>query len=119
MKATDFTHLKVWQMAHQATLAVYSLTARFPSDEKYGLRSQMRRAAISVSANIAEGFGRRMPKDKVRFYTISASSAVELRYYLLLSKDLGFLAEPGPLWSDLESIGRMLNRLSEVILSSS
>jgi len=89
-KAKSFEDLIVWQKAHHFVLQVYTFTARFPQNELYGLTSQFRRAATSVAANIAEGFKKRGPKDKLRFLNIAQGSAAESAYYLILAKDLGY-----------------------------
>lgn len=83
-----FRQLAVWQRAHELVLDVYKLTKKFPNDEKYGLVSQMRRAAISVPANIAESSKRRTTADQSHFYTMASASLEELKYYLILSTDL-------------------------------
>jgi four helix bundle protein len=83
----DFRELKVWHKAHQLTLAVYSATKTFPRDELYGLTSQIRRAAVSIGANIAEGAGKNSPAEFGRFLQIALGSASELEYHLLLSGD--------------------------------
>ena len=88
--ARSFRDLLVWQKAHQYVLLVYSFTARFPKTETYGLSLQMRKAAVSIPANIAEGFRRRGKADKVRFLNTSESSLEESRYYLILSQDLDY-----------------------------
>ena len=88
-----FRDLKVWRKAHEVTLATYRVTQGFPSAERYGLTSQIRRAAASVCANIAEGAGRRGKRDFSRFLQIALGSASELEYHLLLSYDLGMLPE--------------------------
>lgn len=88
-----FRDLKVWRKAHRVTLLAYRVTRCFPSSERYGLTSQIRRAAASVCANIAEGAGRRGKRDFSRFLQISLGSASELEYHLLLSYDLGLLPE--------------------------
>ena len=88
--AKTFKDLVVWQKAHQFVLAVYKLTARFPKIEIYCLTTQMRRAAISIPSNIAEGFKRRGVSDKTRFLNIAQSSLEECRYYLLFIADLGY-----------------------------
>jgi len=85
-----FEDLIVWQKAHHFVLAVYRLTKTFPKDEMYGLSSQFRRASISVAANIAEGFGKRGKADKLRFLNIAQGSLEERRYYLILTRDLGY-----------------------------
>lgn len=116
MKTTSFTQLNVWQAAHKVTVEIYRLTRSYPADERYGLCSQMRRAAVSVPANIAEGFARRSPRDKGRFYLIARSSAEELKYFLILSRDLEYApaAALELLGRELESVCRMLHRLLEV-----
>lgn len=111
MKAERFEHLEVWQHAHKVVLEVYRVTRAFPADEKFGLVSQMRRAAVSVPANIAEGFNRRGLNDKAHFYNMAQSSLEELRYYLLLCRDLGFPIDFPPLSAEAERTGRMLNGL--------
>lgn len=80
----------MWQKAHQFVIAVYRTTETFPKDELYGLTSQLRRAAVSIAANIAEGFRKRSNADKLRFINISQGSLEEARYYLILTRDLGY-----------------------------
>ena len=84
----DFRKLKVWERAHQLTLAIYRLTATFPRDETYGLTSQMRRAASSIPSNIAEGCGRDGDAELSRFCQMARGSASELEYQILLTRDL-------------------------------
>ena len=88
--AQTFKDLVVWQKARQFVLATYSMTASFPRREIYCLTSQMRRAAISVAANIAEGFKKRGASDKIRFLNVAEGSLEECRYYLILVQDLGY-----------------------------
>ena len=88
--ARSFEDLFVWQRAHQFVIAVYGATRDFPPDELYGLTSQFRRAAVSITANIAEGFKRRGVADKLRFLNIAESSLEECRYYIILARDLGY-----------------------------
>jgi four helix bundle protein len=83
--AKTFQDLLAWQRAHEFTLAVYQMTVTFPRGEAFGLTRQLRRAAVSVPANIAEGFKRRTRGDKVRFLNIAQASLEECRYYLILS----------------------------------
>lgn len=90
--AKSFTDLIAWQKAHSFVLLVYKMTASFPKEEQYGLTSQFRRAAVSIAANIAEGFRKVSSADKLRFYNIAQGSADECSYYLILSKDLGYPA---------------------------
>jgi four helix bundle protein len=106
-----FTDFEVWRIAHQAVVEIYRITKAFPSDERFGLIQQMRRSAVSVPANIAEGFGRRHPKDKVRFYNMSQASIEELRYYLILAGDLGYAKDLTGVGGLLDSTARMLKRL--------
>jgi four helix bundle protein len=116
--ARTFRDLVVWQKAHQFVLAVYAFTATFPKSETYGLSVQMRKAAVSIPANIAEGFRRRGKADKVRFLNTSESSLEESRYYLILSEDLGY-GKTGNLLDSLEEVSRLLNSYSKAILDSS
>lgn len=88
----DFRELKVWEKAHQLTLAIYHTTAAFPKEELYGLTSQMRRSAASIPTNIAEGCGRGSDDDFRRFLQMAMGSASELEYHRILAHDLGYLA---------------------------
>jgi four helix bundle protein len=115
--ARTFRDLVVWQKAHKFVLAVYALTAGFPKSETYGLSLQMRKAAVSIPANIAEGFRRRGKADKVRFLNQSESSLEESRYYLILSEDLGY-GKTAELMDSLEEVSRLLNAYSKAILDS-
>ena len=112
-----FRELTVWQHAHEFVLAVYRATARYPSHELYGLVSQMRRSAVSVTANIVEGHKRRGRKEFLNFLEIADSSLEELKYYLLLSTDLRYVVPSAaePLSQKAEHIGRMLSRLKQYI----
>ncbi len=112
-----FEDLAVWRRAHELTLDVYRRTSEFPRDEKFGLTSQMRRAAVSVPANIAEGFKKRGNKDKANFYNIAQGSLEELRYYFILAHDLGYIAEPAAQAYAFDEIGRMLHALIRVTVS--
>ncbi|MEA1935610.1 MAG: four helix bundle protein [Thermodesulfobacteriota bacterium] len=87
----DFKTLKVWEKAHNLTLEVYRVVLTFPRNEMYGLTSQIKRSCVSISANIAEGCGRKSDAELARFLQISMGSASELEYHLLLSRDIGFL----------------------------
>jgi four helix bundle protein len=86
----EFTDLLVWQEGHKLVLEVYRLTNRFPREERYSMVDQMRRAAVSVTSNIAEGFGRQTYKEKVQFYYLAKGSLVELRNQVLIAKDLKY-----------------------------
>lgn len=107
-----FKELRVWQKAHQLTLLVYQITKNFPSEEKFGLISQIRRAAVSIVSNIVEGFRRKSLKDSLNFYNISESSLEELKYQLLLSLELKFMSNDKfeEINSVAEQVGKMLCR---------
>lgn len=117
MSIQRFEDLNVWKESHQLVLAVYKLTVSFPNEEKFGLVSQMRCAAVSVPANIAEGFKRRGQNDKLRFYNIGHASLEELRYYFILCRDLGFKLEYEELSQRTERIGKMLTALTKSIVN--
>jgi four helix bundle protein len=106
--AERFEDLEVWRKGHRLVLQVYRMTTSFPKSELFGLVTQMRRAAVSVPANIAEGFKRRGKPDKVRVMNIAQSSLEELRYYFILATDLGYAdtkAERGA----ADEVARMLH----------
>jgi four helix bundle protein len=90
MRSKSFTDLIVWQKAHQSVLTVYRFTENCPKAELFALTSQMRRAAISIPANIAEGYKKRSKPDKLRILNVAQGSLEELRYYFILSEDLGY-----------------------------
>jgi four helix bundle protein len=90
----DYRKLQVWQRSHALTVEIYRLTKLFPKDEMFGLTSQMRRAASSIPANIAEGAGRDGDPELKRFLTIALGSASELDYFILLSSELGYIGQP-------------------------
>jgi len=115
--ARTFEDLLVWQKSHALVLDIYRHSARFPRSEIYGLTSQMRRAAISIPANIAEGFKKRGKADKARFMNIAQGSLEETRYYLILVRDLGYL-ESDNLLSQVEETSRLLESYSRTILAS-
>ncbi len=115
--AKSFTDLIVWQKAHDFVLLVYTTTRNFPKEELYGLTSQFRRAAVSIPANIAEGFRRHSKPDKARFLNIAEGSLEECRYYIILANDLGYL-EKQLLWQTSEDVGRLLNGYRSSILTS-
>jgi len=113
LKIERFTDLRVWQHAHKLTLLVYKLTEAFPSSERFGMISQIRRSSVSVSANIAEGFGRRTTRELLRSMQIARGELEETRYYLILSRDLGHIREPDfeRATAACDDVSRMINAL--------
>jgi four helix bundle protein len=113
VKIERFTELTVWQKAHELELFVYQLTETFPAREKFGITSQIRRAAVSPAANIAEGFGRRTTGELLRSLQIARGEIEETRYFLILSRDLGFVRqadfEAGFVLCD--TVGKLINAL--------
>ena len=98
----SFKEIKAWQYAHTFVLQVYYITKRFPEYEKFGLCSQFQRAAVSIPANIAEGYKKLSKADKLRYMNIAQGSLVESRYYIILSKDLGYI--DNSMYVELESL---------------
>ena len=109
--AQKFQDLSVWQKAHVLVLAVYRFSDAFPAKEIYTLTSQLRRATISVPANIAEGFKKKGPADKLRFLNIAQGSLEESRYYLILARDLGY-GDSAELLAALDEVSRLLDAYS-------
>ncbi len=117
MKSKTFQDVEVWRKAHAWVLGIYAFTDDFPQREIYSLTSQLRRAAVSVPANIAEGFKKTGLNDKVRFYNIAQGSLEECRYYLILAEDLGY-GDSNSLLTALEEVSRMLAGYSSAIRRS-
>jgi four helix bundle protein len=115
--ARSFRDLVVWQKAHAFVLAVYRYTEGFPEREKYGLSHPLRHAAVSIPANIAEGFGKRSQPEKARFLNMAEGSVEECRYYLILSHDLGYGQNDSPM-NALEETSKLLNAYARAILAS-
>jgi four helix bundle protein len=113
MKFTSFTEMPVWQKAHKTVLDVFKLSASFPKEETYGLTSQMKRAALSISGNIAEAFGRFHYLDKNKFYLNARGSLEETRNYLIVAQDLGYTKTGAfsQLMGDINGISEELNTL--------
>ena len=111
MKSQSFEQLIVWQKAHSYVLAIYKITKQYPKEELFCLVNQMRRAAASITANIAEGYAKISSKDKLRFYNISQGSLEETRNFIILSKDLGYitLQDKEQLGIQAAEISRLLN----------
>lgn len=92
-KIKSFEDLIVWREGHKLVLMIYNITSSFPDNEKFGLVSQMRRCVVSITSNIAEGFGRKGYKEKIQFYYISSGSFSELKNQILIARDVGYLTE--------------------------
>lgn len=109
----SFENLEVWQKSRELVKDIYLITKHFPDEEKFGLTSQLRRASISVSSNIAEGSTRWSQKDQSRFYEISFGSLMEILNQLILSTDLEFMKEDKLMYlrDKIDNISRMLNAL--------
>lgn len=108
----DFRSLKVWEKSHRLVLDIYKTTKTFPSEERYGMTSQIRRASVSIPTNIAEGSGRQSDADFGRFLGIAMGSASELEYLLLLARDLELMSpsDQHQLSSRVEEIKKMLTK---------
>ena len=113
-KAQSYRDLLIWKKSHELVIQIYHLTKSFPGEEMFGLTSQVRRSAVSIPANIAEGFGRIGKKDKLRFFNIAASSLNETDYYLLLSNEPGYIKDTR-LMDKVDEIGKMLKSYMRAI----
>ena len=109
----NYKELKVWQKSYDLCLEIYTITAKFPKEELYGLTSQIRRSAVSIPSNIAEGYGRKTTLDYIRMLYISYGSVYELETQILLAGDLGFIEKGvlGRVLKDIAEIERMLKAL--------
>lgn len=112
-KIQSFKDLTVWQRSRQLVVGVYKATKLFPSEEQFGLSSQIRRASVSIASNIAEGFSRQTVKDKINFYHMSLGSCTEVQNQVILAADLGFISNEisGKLEAQTIEIHKMLNGL--------
>ena len=115
-KITQFEDLRVWQQAQDLSVVVYNLSKSFPKDEIYGLTSQIRRAANSISANIAEGFGHRTKPAKINFYHIAYGSLLEVKNFLYLSEKLGF-CQNEQITDILQAVTSLQKQLNSLIAS--
>lgn len=120
MKSQSFEQLIVWQKAHSYVLAIYKITKQYPKEELFCFVNQMRRAAASITANIAEGYAKISSKDKLRFYNISQGSLEETRNFIILSKDLGYitLQDKEQLGIQAAEISRLLNAYCIALLKN-
>lgn len=108
MKSHSFRDVIAWQKAHSLVLNAYELTKQFPKEELFGLTSQMRRSAISVAANISEGYRKKSKPDKTRFYNIAQGSLDETLYYFILAQDLGY-ANTTDLQNKADEVAKLLH----------
>jgi four helix bundle protein len=115
--AKTFQDLIVWQKAHSFVLSIYDFTRSFPKYEMYGLTSQLRRAAVSVPSNIAEGFKRKTIREKCRYLNIAQSSLEECRYYLILAHDLDY-GKTNSKQEQLSEVSKLLHSYYSTILNS-
>jgi four helix bundle protein len=118
LASRDYQQLELWQKAHALVLQVYQTTRQFPADERFGLTSQLRRAAVSIPSNIAEGCGRGGRPELARFMEMASGSASEAHYQLVLARDLQYLntASADPLLEETQRIGRMLTAYRERLI---
>lgn len=117
LKSKSFQDLIVWQKAHQFVLTVYTITKRFPKEERYCLTSQFRRASVSIAANIVEGYAKRSKLDKIRILNIAQGSLEECRYYIVLGNDLEYMKEETLATQALE-VSKLLNAYIKAIENS-
>ena len=110
-KLTDFQQLNVWQKAHGLVLSIFEITKKFPKDEKSDLGSLIRQVSMRIPANIAIGFMRRLPDDKEAAYRVSQDAIEELKYYVILSRDLETMKNVDEILLTIDEVGRMLTGL--------
>jgi len=110
-KVKSFTDLVAWKKSHQFALEIYKITKKFPSEEKFGLIDQLRRASISITSNIAEGFSRRTSKEKIRFYYTAFGSLLEIQSQLLISRDLNYFKDTERIFAKSVEIKKLISGL--------
>ena len=117
---SGYKELKVYKRSYKAAKAIYEMTVGFPNEERYGITNQLRRAALSIPLNIAEGYAKISSKDKLRFYNISQGSLEETRNFIILSKDLGYitLQDKEQLGIQAAEISRLLNAYCIALLKN-
>ncbi len=103
-KIQKFTDLQAWQHGHALVILIYQLTKQFPKEELFGLTNQLRRAAVSITSNIAEGFRRLSPKEKIQFYAIALGSLTEIENQLFIARDVGYVS--------IETFDNAINKLN-------
>ena len=116
-KITSFTDLHTWQVAHTLVLEIYRITREFPREEQFGLTSQLRRAVVSITSNIAEGFSRPSYKEKIQFYSMSLGSLTEVQNQMIIAKDIEYLQEAT--FIDIERIIINTHKLLNGLIKSS
>lgn len=116
-RINSFKDLIVWQKSHQLVLAIYSITKTFPKEEIFSLTNQVRRASVSIAANISEGYKKKTIPNKLNFINIAEGSLEELKYYIILSKDLKYIDEKNyeQLYNYAEEVGRLINGYEKAI----
>ncbi len=116
-KIKSFADLNAWKKGHLLVLDIYKITKKFPADERFGLISQMQRAAVSITSNIAEGFSRNTSKDKFQFYCIAHGSLTELQNQLIISRDLKYLDRDNfdKIAQQSIVVGKLINGLKKII----
>ena len=117
MASKSFREVRAWQKAHKFVLAFYSTKKMFPDDEKYALVPQFQRAAVSIAANIAEGYRKISKADKLRFFNMAQGSLEECRYYIILSHDIGYYNDEttNKMWNKIETASAVLNSYCQAI----
>lgn len=116
-KIKEFTDLNAWQEAHKLVLIIYKVTKNFPKEELFGLVSQMRRSAVSITSNIAEGFGRQGYKEKIQFYYLAQGSLTELKNQIIIAKDIGYFEKQT--FQDLFTQANMSHKLLQGLITKS
>ena len=117
IKIKNFTDLNTWKEAHRLVLAVYKITQNFPREELFGLTSQIRRAAISITSNIAEGFSRKSYKEKSQFYSMALGSLTEVQNQTIIARDLGYIAEK--VFKEIEELVIIVSKLLNGLIKKS
>ncbi|MBQ8051732.1 MAG: four helix bundle protein [Bacteroidaceae bacterium] len=117
MASKTFREVRAWQKAHDFVLAFYATKQMFPEDEKFALVPQFQRAAVSIAANIAEGYKKLSKADKLRFFNIAQGSLEECRYYIILAHDVGYYDETtaNNMWEKIETTSSILNAYCQAI----
>jgi len=115
-KIKNFSDLITYKEAHKLVLTIYKITKHFPNEERYGLIDQMRRAVVSITSNIAEGFSRNTTKDKYQFYTLAQGSLTELQSQLLISRDLSYLTKEdfNHIANQTVTVNKLINGLKRI-----